>query len=385
MIRFLRTWLVPLLAGLMVIGIAISFFPLTNQAQARAESELTLLMDRAFAHIGESAKQAVPVVSAEEENLLDKAVAVARFLEHDDALLATDALKALCEQLSIDRIDVANIEGTLIASSEADRINTQLGTEEAYAWTMAAADNAAAALTQADATDPSTLYACVGRTDIDGFILLAREDPYVASALEKSGVEAQTADLPSGGDVLFQAQSVGEDGFFRDSGNLCLRTTKDDVTLIAARPLSEVFAVRNAALLAFGVALTCLLICGIAAYLLSLEPVVAADEEDSPLNDVIEPVGLLNSESDEAGKHISKQERRRRAKYAEEEFAAEEYADVESQESTHLETIELSEQHEQSEENAPRQAGRNLRQKPHMKTGDDPEETAEGSFEKIVE
>lgn len=383
MIRFLRTWLVPLLAVLMVVGIAISFFPLTNQAQARAESELTILMDRAFARISESKTD--PVIAAEEQGLLDKAYAVRRFLEHDDALLATDALIALCSQLNIDQIDVGNAEGTLIASSDESRIGLALGTQDEYAFTMPLVDDPQASYSGAETENPKMLFACIGRTDIDGFVLLTRDDPYVVNTLAENSIETLVADLPYGGDVIFQAQSGETNGFFRDSGNLCLRTTKDDITLIAARPLSEVFAIRNAALLAFGVALTCLLICGIAAYLLSLEPVVAADEEDSALNVAREPAGLLNSVSDEPGKRISKKERRRRAKYAEEEFAAEEYADVESQELTQEETIALSEQHEQSEDNAPRQAGRNPRHKPHMKTGDDPEETAEGSFEKIVE
>ena len=139
MFRFLRTWLVPILAALMLIGIAISFVPLTKQSIARAESELTLVMDRAFSRIGVGEHQAEPVIAAEEKNLLDKANAVARFLEHDDALLTSDALRALCEQLSIDRIDVANIDGVLIASSEESRIDLAIGTQEAFAWTMAAA------------------------------------------------------------------------------------------------------------------------------------------------------------------------------------------------------------------------------------------------------
>ena len=85
--------------------------------------------------------------------------------------------------------------------------------------------------------------------------------------------------MPYGGDVLFQAAEAGADGFFYESGNLCLRRTQGDVTLIAARPTTEVFAVRSAAILAFGVALACIMICGVAAYLLRLEPVCAEDEE----------------------------------------------------------------------------------------------------------
>lgn len=378
MIRFLRSWLVPILVLMMVLGIAAAFVPLTKQSSARAESELSLIMDRAMARIGTSAHQAEPVIAAEEQNLLNKANAVERFLEHDDALLATDALLALCEQLSVDRIDVANIEGVIIASSDATRINLQLGAEEAFTWTMEAANNAEAALTQTDATTPSMLYACVGRSDIEGFVLLTRDDPFVADAIAKSGAEAQIADLTYGGDLLFVAQVGGEDGFFKESGNLCLRRTADGITLIAARPLTEVYAVRNGALLALGTAMTCIAICGIAAYLLRLEPVISMDEDDneSALNSGDEPAGLPASATyeDETPRE-SKRERRRRAKIASED--AEKLSPNENE--------ERQEQHEHAEENAPRQAGRHAQRGAHAREQANAEENGEDSFEKIVE
>ena len=110
MVRFLRKWLVPLLAVLMLIGIAIAFVPFSRQMETRAKSELTLLMDRAFARITAASEQADPMIDAEKESLLSKGAAVSRILTHDDALLASDALKALCEQLSVDRIDIANVQ-----------------------------------------------------------------------------------------------------------------------------------------------------------------------------------------------------------------------------------------------------------------------------------
>ena len=378
MIRFLRSWLIPILVLMMVLGIAIAFVPLTKQSRARAESELALIMDRAVARIGTSAHQADPVIAAEEQNLLNKANAVERFLEHDDALLASDALLALCEQLSVDRIDVANIDGAIIASSDTTRLNLQLGTDEAFTWAMEAANNAEAALTQTDATTSSILYACVGRSDIEGFVLLTRDDPFVADAIAKSSAEAQIADLTYGGDLLFVAQTGGEDGIFKESGNLCLRRTTDGITLIAARPLSEVFAVRNGALLAFGTALTCIVICAIAAYLLRLEPVVSTEEEEdeSALNPGEEPVGLpaRATEEDETPRE-SKRERRRRARIASED--AEKLSPNESE--------ERQEQHEQAQENAPRQAGRLVRHNAHVKQSEETKENGEDSFEKIVE
>ena len=376
MIRFLRSWLVTILAALMLIGIAISFVPLTKQSKARAESELSLVMDRAFARIGVSEHQAEPVIAAEERNLLDKANAVARFLEHDDALLASDALRALCEQLSIDRIDVADIDGVLIASSEESRINLSIGTQEAFTWTMAAADDAKAALTQADKTSTSTLYACVGREDIEGFVLLTREDPYAADALQKSGVEAQLADLVYGGDVLFLAQASGADGFFNESGNLCLRKTVDDVTLIVARPLDEVYAVRNGAFMAFGAALVCIVICGIAAYLLRLEPVSAVGEDDADaLSTEEQPDGMLLNEAEEETQRERKRKRRKRKE-----------ADAESSEEIAQEPDEeLQELRELTHEGMPRQAGRVMRKTTRSRDGEDSDTNGEDPFEKIVE
>ena len=378
MIRFLRSWLVPILVLLMVLGIAVAFVPLTKQSSTRAESELSLIMDRAVARIGTSAHQAEPVIAAEEQNLLNKANAVERFLEHDDALLASDALLALCQQLSVDRIDVANIEGTVIASSDATRVNLQLGTDEVFTWTMEAANNAEAALTQTDAATPSILYACVGRSDIEGFVLLTRDDPFVADAITKSGAEAQIADLTYGGDLLFVAQVSGEDGFFKESGNLCLRRTADGITLIAARPLTEVYAVRNGALLAFGTALTCIVICAIAAYLLRLEPVVSTEEDEyeSALNPGDEPAGLpASAKEEEETPRESKRERRRRAKIASED--AEKLSPNESE--------ERQEQHEHAQENAPRQAGRLMHRSANARQHVNAEENGEDSFEKIVE
>ncbi|MEZ4627420.1 MAG: hypothetical protein R2912_04830 [Eubacteriales bacterium] len=279
MVQFLRRWLVPLLAGLLLIGIAIAFIPFSRQMETRAETELTLLMDRAFARIEAGESLADPMIKAQEENLLSKAVAVSRFLTHDDTLLASDALAALCEQLSIDQIDVANIEGTLIASSDATRVGIPLGTQEMYAWAMSAADDPTAQLTQQDVNDSTVLFACVGRSDIEGFVLLTRADTNVRDALALSGAESITSDMPYGGDVLFPAAEAGADGFFYESGNLCLRRTQGDVTLIAARPTSEVFAQPAARRFSPLVLRSRIMICGVAAYLLCLEPVCAEDEE----------------------------------------------------------------------------------------------------------
>ena len=367
MIRFLRKWLVPLLAALLLIGIAIAFIPLSRQMEARAKTELTLLMDRAFARIDASEKQADPMIAAEQESLLSKAKAVSRFLTHDDTLLASDALSALCEQLSIDRIDVANIEGTLIASSDTASIGKTLGTEEAFTWTMKAADDATAELTQQDLTDPATIYACVGRSDIEGYVLLTRQDLFVKNALALSGAENLTSDMPYGGDVLFQATEGGADGFFSESGNLCLRRTQGDVTLIAARPTSEVYSVRSAAILSFGAALACIMICGIAAYLVHLDPVTAEDNEAERALDEVNEQERTAEQDEIFDEERPRKRRRLRA--------------PEPEQMPELPEEEIELQHEQAMERAPRQINR-AKKRAHEESA---EQDSEEGFEKIVE
>jgi len=278
MVRFLRNWLVWILAGMMLVGVAIAFIPLSKREETRATNELSQLLDRAYRAMDEGKAYADPVVEAEEENLINKAHAIVRFLEHDDTLLAADALAAFCEQLEIDRIDVANLQGELIASSDASRIGLALGADKAFAWTMEAADDPAAALKHTDENDRSLLYACAGRTEIDGFVLLTRDDPFVDAALEKFGTDALLGELPYNGDLVFEAAAGEADGSFYDKGSLCLRRTQDGVTLIAARSTGDVFRMRNAALAAIAVVMICLVICGVAAYLLRLEPVVELEE-----------------------------------------------------------------------------------------------------------
>ena len=375
MVRFLRKWLVPLLAVLMLIGIALALIPFSRQMETRAKSELTLLMDRAFARITTASEQAEPMIEAEKESLLSKAAAVSRILTHDDTLLASDALAAICEQLSIDRIDIANVEGTLIASSDAASIGTALGTQEAFTWTMAAADDTTAALTQVDQSDPSILYACAGRSDIEGFILLTRNDANVETAMTSASPEKITSDLPYGGDILFTAEK-GADGFFYESNNLCLRRTQGDVTLIAARPTTEVFAVRNAAVLAFCAALACIMICGVASYLLNLELVSTDESEDREETEQPEEVLLSQDDAEleaqlEAGRKSRKSRNKRRERLAEEavELPEEE---------------EVVEQREQSLEHAPRQIVRG-KKRPHTPEDEPEQKNDEDAFEKIVD
>ncbi len=401
MIRFLRLWLVPVLALMMLVGIAISFVPITQRAQERAESELTTLITRGFMRIGDGAHSADNLIAAQKDGLLSKAAAVARFLAHDDTLLDGDALNALCVQLSVDRIDVADAQGTLIASSDAERVDLPLGAQDAFSWTMAAADDTTAALAQADEESPSVLYACVGRQDIGGFVLLTRDDPYTADSLAQPNVEALISGLTYAEDVLFQSDAAGGDGFFRESGNLCLRKTQDGVTLIAARPTSQIFAVRNAMLLAFSVSLACIVICGVAAYLLRLEPMVALEEENPALNAAEEPAGLLPEEQAKLPEGEKKPLRRRRKKKRDMEESQEQIELPEKPEQTEHpeqaeqpEQAELAEQAEQDEVTAPdeqnTETGTHKPERVHRKRhlfshDEEQEEINEDVFDKIVD
>ncbi|MCE5188240.1 MAG: hypothetical protein LLF75_03510 [Eubacteriales bacterium] len=353
MVRFLRNWLVLILAGILATGIAIAFVPLSRREETRAKSELSLLLEQAFTTVREGKTYADPVVAAEEENLMSKAHAIVRFLEYDDSLLQTDALNAFCSQLSVDRIDVANLQGELIASSDAARVGLSLADDESFGWAMAAADDPAAELLQTDAADRSLLYACAGRTDIDGFVLLTRDDPFVDDALEKSSTNELLSKLPYNGDLVFESTAGGADGAFYDKGCLCIRQTQDGATLIAARTTADVYRMRNAALAAFGVIAVCAVICGIASYLLRLEPVVVLDE-----------TGADEAADTEPDIAIPKKDRGRRGDLPE------------SAEEREIET-----QHERAKKRAPRQIKRTGRKKPP----DGGSQGGEESFEQMVE
>lgn len=389
MIRFLRLWLIPILALLMLAGVAVAFVPLTQRAEARAETELTQLVDKAFLRVEGEELEAEPVIEAQKESLLSKAAAVARFLAHDDTLLDSDALQALCDQLSTDRIDVADAEGTLIASSDDSRIGLPLGAQDAFGWTLDAAADPAAALAQTDETTPEVLYACVSRQDIDGFVLLTKEDTFIASALVSSSVESLISDLPSGEDMLFEASAAKVDGFFREAGNLCLRLTQNGVTLIAARPLTAVFAVRNAVLLAFTVSLVCVAICAVADYLLRLEPLAAVEESDPALNPGEEPAGLLPEESGAAEAKAAKPRDRRRKPKADDAGAQESVIELPETADQPEQGAEKSAEPEESIdlelETETHKSGRTHKKRRHAAREGELEAIDEDVFDKIVE
>lgn len=380
--RFLRKWLIPMIAGVMLLCLIAAFLPLTAREEARAKDDLTQLMDTAFARIESSQSAADPVVAAEQASLLSKARAVTRFLEHDDTLLATDALAALCSQLTIGQIDVANAEGTLIASSNASSIGTAPGTQEGFEWVLDALEDPTAELQKASESDRSILYCCLPRADIEGFILLTSDDTIVDDALALSTVDALIADLPYGGDLLFQAEPNGADGFFTDSGSLCLRRTADGITLIAARENAVVYNARNVALVAVAAILLCIMICVVSAYLLHIELITVVDrgepedgqEEDSPEAEALPDESGLPPEDELMPPPRARREKRRKRPETFAEELLEQEAPAEE---------ETLQEHERAVENAPRQIGRR-RQKPKDKEAEEPVND-EDPFDKIVD
>jgi len=366
----------------MLLCLIAAFFPLSAREETRAKDDLTQLMNTAFARIEASQSAADPVVASEQASLLSKARAVTRFLEHDDTLLATDALSALCSQLTIGQIDVANAEGTLIASSDATRIGLNLGTEAGFDWVMGAVEDPTAELLKTAENDRSILYCCLPRADIEGFVLLTSDDTAVDDALALSSVDALIADLPYGGDLLFQAEPGGADGFFTDSGALCLRKTADDVTLIAARENSVVYNARNVALVAVAAILLCVMICVVSAYLLHIELITVVDrgepedgqEEDSPEAEALpEESGLASEEELIPPPRTRREKRRKRPETFAEEL-------LEQEAPAEEETLQ---EHERAVENAPYQIGRR-RQKPKDKGAEEPAND-EDPFDKIVD
>lgn len=380
--RFLRKWLIPMIAGVLLLCLIAAFIPLTTREETRAKDDLSQLMDTAFTRIAASQSAADPVVAAEQASLLSKARAVTRFLEHDDTLLVTDALAALCSQLTIGQIDVANAEGTLIASSNSARIGTAPGTQEGFEWVLDALEDPTAELLKTSENDRSILYCCLPRADIEGFILLTSGDTIVDDALALSSVDALIADLPYGGDLLFQAEPGGADGFFSDSGSLCLRRTADGVTLIAARENSVVYNARNVALVAVAAILLCVMICVVSAYLLHIELITVVDrgepeagqEENAPEAEALpEESGLPPEEELIPPPRTRREKRRKRPETFTEELSGEETLTEE----------EALLEHERAVENAPRQIGRR-RQKTKDKETEEPVND-EDPFDKIVD
>lgn len=393
----MKRWLIPIMAVLMLLCFAIAFLPLTQREEANAKDDLTELTDAAFERIAASQASAGPVAEAEEAALTEKGRAVARFLAHDDALLATGALNALCSQLAIDRIDVADDQGNVIASSDGARIGLALGSQEGFEWTMDALDDQETS--QADETDAGVLYCSVPRTDIEGFVFLTRDDPYLEQALSTDGTESIIADLAYGGDLLFVAEPGGTDGFFYDSGSLCLRRTQDGVTLIAARENSVIYQARTTALIALAAMLVCVMICIVAAYLLHLE-FAAPDFDERPEPDETEerdrrrriaalPEPEKETEAEEGGERP--RERAKRPKERSDEPAAEKKepgakkkrVPEKETEETREEKAQRRRESAQAPENAPRQPERK-RPRPKQKPPEPPKDVEE-PFDKIVD
>jgi len=399
-LRFMKRWLIPIMAVLMLLCFAIAFLPLTQREENSAKNDLSGLTNAAFERIAASQASAEPVTEAEEAALTQKARAVARFLAHDDALLAGDALRALCEQLVIDRIDVADDQGVIIASSDDARVGLALGETEGFAWTMDALNDSE--LSQADEADASVLYCSVPRTDIEGFVVLTRDDPFVEQAFSAETNESLIADMAYGGDLLFVAEPDGEDGFFYESGSLCLRSTVNGVTLIAARENSVIYETRNTALVALAAMLLCVMICVVAAYLMHLEFITPLlDERPEPEEETEEEAEEKPrrkriaapqepEEKTEEGEERPRERVKRPKKQPEEPTAANE-TDADKKcvpepeaKAARGEQAQRRKERDKAQGNAPRQLERQQRPRPKQKPPEPPQDVEE-PFDKIVD
>lgn len=278
--RFLQNWLIPILIVLMLVGAVCVFLPFAKRQEQKARLALDALVENAFARMESMQDAGAPGVEAAQENLTDQARAVSRLLAHDDALLASDALSAMCAQLGFAQIDVCGMEGILIASSDASRVELAIGEDPAYAWTKRVLDNPQETASITDADTVGLLHACAAREDAEGFVLVSKQDAYAASLMSQADAGSVTADMAYGDDLLFETHAGEPDGYFTAEGNLCLRKTRNGVSLIAARPLHEVHLGRSVALLVFAACAVGALICALVYYVLHLQAPGEVDEEE---------------------------------------------------------------------------------------------------------
>lgn len=245
--KFLSAWLIWIILAMFAVAIVVAYVPMTKSAEQAAIADLTALIDAAFAKMDAAGEDVKLVEEASRATAMSKARAVTRFIEHDDALLNTDALQALCAQLGMERVDVADYEGTLVASSDAARVGAMLFTDARYDWMQRAVADPAEEVSQLDAADASLVYACVPRTDTDGAgcVLVACRDEAAAMLVRLASPERVMADMSFIKDAVVIDQSDAPDGAVTDGGVLSVKKTVDGRSVVAMRALSTVYTVRN--------------------------------------------------------------------------------------------------------------------------------------------
>lgn len=264
--KFLSVALVWIVFIVMAIEFVLLMPALQINAEQTAKADLAALTEAAFQKMDEAKNSLQQTQAAADGQILSKARAVARILAHDDAQMATDGLAAMAELLELYKIDVVDFSGGIIASSDANYINTNVLQDAQLSWMQDVLDDPNASEAETDPKDETVRIACVPRTDTEGIIVVRGKDGVVeaaASAAQPSEVLRQMSFVQDTLEIV----EGGEDGVTTTDGRFCLQTTKGDVTLRASRSVASVYIVRNAVALGMAVLL---LVCVIAAIIIQI-------------------------------------------------------------------------------------------------------------------
>ncbi|MDO4572336.1 MAG: hypothetical protein Q4C13_03120 [Clostridia bacterium] len=237
-------------AALFSIAFLAVHFTLNPRERAAAVGELNALLDTAGARVEAAAEASGSFAAEADAALIHKARTVARFLAHDDTLLATDALAVLCELIDLRLITVADGAGTVIAASDASVLGRSYAEDAEMSWCLPLADEGAE---PAAAQSGGERVGGAPRTDIEGFVLVWEQNALLAALSAGMDIRAAAENLAVEPDAIQLVETVGEDGVFEQDGMLYVQRAAGEVTLIASRPLERVHAVQNAVLLSLGI------------------------------------------------------------------------------------------------------------------------------------
>ena len=247
---FMRLW-APLIAALF-FGVAFlgTHMALNAREKAKAEGELNALLDMAETRAAENTQRLETLREAADQNAIHKARTIERFLAHDDTLLQTDALVVLAELLDLSGIAVVDGLGSVTAASDAGRIGADYAADANMSWVMPLLEDGAAPGAK---DEGSERIAGTQRTDIDGLVLVWNEDALLKDALNQADLRTAVTNLAVAPDQIKLVETTGENGTFEQDGMLYVQRSLEEVAIIAWRPLSEVYAVQNAVLIAIAV------------------------------------------------------------------------------------------------------------------------------------
>ena len=280
---FTRIW-APLVVALMfVAAILVAHRTLDAKEKAKAVSELNDLLDMVAARATVDADALAMLGRAADEAAIHKARTVMRFLEHDDTLLATDALGVLAELLDVRAIAVVNDLGVVTAASDESLIGADYASDETMAWVMPFLADGAIPGTMGSGIERA---AVAQRADTDGLVVVWTADALATELISQADVHEAAQNLAVTPNKIKIVNTVGEDGVFEQDNMLYVQRAMSGVTAIAWRPLAAVHAVQNAIL-------TCLFACAVLNVLtLSLGQAFSAPrrppqapEEDEPAPD----------------------------------------------------------------------------------------------------